>query len=69
MDNDDWVIVDSTSIHEQSKTKPSMIQTYTKRGHQVWKLYKKALLAYKIYRIARLCVAIYLFCHTHHIIT
>jgi hypothetical protein len=58
----DWVVV-----HAEHCAKPTRFQTYKKRGRMCWMLYKKVVLAYKVYRVIRMCVNIYILLHAQSI--
>jgi hypothetical protein len=58
--DDDWVMVDA-------EPKPTLFQTYKKKGQVCWRLYKKAALAYKVYQVVKMCVNIYILLHAHNI--
>lgn len=61
---DDWVVVEAEHC---SKPKQTFFQTCKKKGRMCWRLYKNAILAYKVYRVIRMCVNVYILLHAHSI--
>jgi hypothetical protein len=54
----DWVLVDvEHSLSKQLK----------QRGYMLWKFYKNIIIAYKIYRVVRMCIKLYIILHSHNI--
>ncbi len=54
----DWVIVDAEH---------SLSQQLKQRGYMLWKFYKNIIIAYKIYRVVRMCIKLYIILHSHNI--
>ncbi len=59
MDNNDlandWVIVE--------KPRRNIVEKYKEKGYKVWRYYKKIIVLYRIYRMVRVCINLYVLYH------
>lgn len=53
---DDWIIVNAPRLHVFEKCKEA--------GYKLWRHYNKVLIGYRLYRIIKTCIKIYILYHT-----
>ncbi len=59
--DDDWVVIDSkTTSHSTYHPQYSFIRMCKKVGGNVVVCYKKAIFIYRVYRVVRMCINIYI---------
>ena len=54
--NDDWVLIEPPRI--------TLFERCKQRGYKLLRYYRKMLLVYRVYRIVRVCINLYILYHT-----
>lgn len=54
--DDDWVIVNAPRVN--------VLDTCKEAGYKLWRSYNKVLIVYRLYRIIKVCIKIFILYHT-----